>query len=368
MIQKLPVVILYGGKSSEHEVSLRSTASILQHAPWATADICLIGIQKDGQWVLQNAELIEAVRGGADLSIEPGPQVLAAPGNGLLYYTNGVYTPLEAGVVFPVLHGTFGEDGTIQGLLEICNLPYVGSGVLGSSLGMDKEKIKQVWHHNNLPIVDYALIRLTNWQRHQANEHYELLRQRFGSVMFIKPCNCGSSVGISRVDDASSFARGVEQAFVYDSKVLIEPAINAREIEVAIVGNASPRAFVPGEVVPVEHAFYDYEAKYLDPKGATIQIPANLSAQQIEIVRELAIQAYLACEGRGFARVDFFLDKNNGQFVLNEINTLPGFTTISMFPMMCAAGGLEYPELLHELCTLALTEHQHKEALRFTRY
>ncbi|MCE5255346.1 MAG: D-alanine--D-alanine ligase [Spirochaetaceae bacterium] len=372
------IALLYGGKSGEHEVSLVSAASIAKNLDSKKYEVLLIGIAKSGQWLLQDPGIMTRIQGkpqkakeeaassGKEYDDDPeamtmpsfppitdGSPVLVEPGKGLrVLRENGSCEALPCDIVFPALHGTFGEDGTIQGLLECAGLPYVGAGVLGSAIGMDKEVAKELWLRAGLPVVDFITVRSSDWK---ATRDLAMLSRkidaRFGWPCFIKPACTGSSVGTSKVDSAEGLAKALDHAFAYDQKVLIEEFISAREIECSVLGNEKPRAFLPGEIIP-SHEFYDYSAKYIDPNGAELRVPATLTGQQVELVQSYAIQAYKACNLSGMARVDLFIDKPTGRVLLNEVNTIPGFTSISMFPRMCEAGGLPYPELLDNLVEL----------------
>jgi D-alanine-D-alanine ligase len=359
------IVILYGGKSGEHEVSLVSAASILRHLDLSAFEPVLVGAAKDGTWRLQDgAAVAAALAGSGPLSIGGGRRVLAAPGAGLVAEGPAGLERLECDLVFPVLHGTFGEDGTIQGLLETAGLPYVGAGVLGSSIGMDKATAKELWLRAGLPVVPFMALRADALGDIDAVA--PRAGTRFGWPCFVKPSCGGSSVGASKVESAEDMGEALREAFEWDEKVLIEPFVQAREIECSVLGNEAPVAFPPGEVAP-SHEFYDYEAKYVDPEGARLEVPARLSAEQADRIRELAIAAFEACGLSGMARVDFFLDKRTGEILLNEVNTIPGFTQISMYPRMCEAGGLAYPELITRLADLALERSAARAKLKFSR-
>ena len=345
--------LLYGGRSGEHEVSLRSAASVLSRLDPARYEVVRIGIDLQGIWHLQG-ELREPAP--AVLSVEPGePPVAVVPGRGLA--RGGQALPLD--VVFPVLHGSFGEDGTVQGLLELAGLPYVGAGVLGSALAMDKVLAKQVWRQAGLPVVDWLTL------RDRSPASLEGAGRAFGFPLFVKPAAAGSSVGIHRVDGPEGLESAVADAFRFSTKVLIEPAVEARELECAVLGNGEPLAFPPGEVIPRNHAFYDYEAKYLDPDGAALVIPARVPEEVQAEIRRIAAAACRSLEVEGLARVDFFLDRRSGRLYLNEINTLPGFTSISMYPKMCEAAGIPYPRLLDRLIELALESHARRGSLLY---
>ena len=375
------IAILYGGKSGEHEVSLISAASIVRNLDPAKYELLLIGITKAGKWLLQEPSVLKKARAKASAEpsgsdeggmiglppIKNGRSVYAAPGAGLVAATvSGGVEALPCDLVFPVLHGTFGEDGTIQGLLECAGLPYVGAGVLGSAVGMDKQVAKELWIREGLPVVDFIAVRKAD--RVNPGFMASLARKieaRFGWPCFVKPACCGSSVGASKASDLASLEKALDDALLYDEKVLVEQFISAREIECAVLGNEAPKAFAPGEIVPT-HEFYDYEAKYKDPNGAALRIPAPISPQQTEAVMSLALRAYKACALSGMARVDFFVDKRTGNVLLNEVNTIPGFTAISMYPRLCGAGGLAYGALLDSLIDLAAERFERRSALKFS--
>jgi D-alanine-D-alanine ligase len=353
----LTVCLLFGGRSGEHEVSLRSAASVSRNLDPARYRQVLIGIDPAGVWHLQARGSFRRESYGERLELVPARRpVSVVPGQGLAVGSRRI----EADVVFPVLHGTFGEDGTVQGLLEMAGLPYVGAGVLSSSLSMDKDKTKEVWRRAGLPVVDSLTLRDASPAGVQA------VLAAFPLPVFVKPSAAGSSVGIRKVSAPAELASALGEALRYDSKALVEPAIDAREIECSVLGNEEPRAFPPGEVIP-RHEFYSYEAKYLDPQGAELRLPAELpEATRAEVMR-LAVAAFRAVECSGLARVDFFVEKSGGRIWINEINTLPGFTNISMYPKMCEVGGLPYPRLLDRLFELALERHRRRAGLLFSR-
>ncbi len=379
------IAILYGGRSGEHEVSLISAASIVGRLNAKKYKVLLIGIKKTGEWLLQDPSALKNARmaakadektgegseGRQDMSglpsINQGRRVFVAPGAGLFVEKrDGGTESLRCDIVFPVLHGTFGEDGTIQGLLECAGLPYVGAGVLGSAIGMDKHVAKELWLREGLPVVDSILVRAAD----RANPQFmanlsRKIEARFGWPCFVKPSSCGSSVGASKAGNMEALEAALDFALAYDEKVLVEKFISAREIECAVLGNEKPKAFAPGEIVPA-HEFYDYEAKYKDPNGATLCVPASIPPQQAETIQALAVKAYKACGLSGMARVDFFIDRRTGDILINEVNTIPGFTAISMYPRMCEAGGLPYPELLDTLLSLAVERFERREALSYS--
>lgn len=361
------VVILYGGKSGEHEVSLQSAASIVRNIDRERFEPVLVAVQKDGSWLLQGPQVLARALGGdGPLVIGAGPRVFAAPGNGLVSANAGVLSQLACDCVFPVLHGTFGEDGTIQGLLEVAGLPYVGAPVMGSALGMDKEKAKRLWAAEGLPVVPFVLAKREAIASPAAIKVLAAdVSSRFGWPVFVKPACAGSSVGASRVDDGGKLPAALEEALRWDDKALVEPFVDGREIECSVLGNGEPRAFPPGEIVP-SHGFYDYEAKYIDPDGAALILPARLEPALSKRIREIAISAYRALDLAGMARVDFFVDRKSGEPLLNEVNTIPGFTSISMYPKMCETGGLPYADLIAELIELAIARQESRGRIQYS--
>jgi D-alanine-D-alanine ligase len=323
---KLRVAVLYGGRSGEHEVSLRSAESVMAAMDLEKYEIVRFFIGTDGKW-------------------DPRP-ILPEPGA-----NPGI------DVVFPVLHGTFGEDGAMQGLLELAGLPYVGAGVLGSSLAMDKDAMKRICMAYEVPVVDHIPI-------YREELEAESFDPFFDYPVFVKPANLGSSVGISKARNDEEFRAALNLAAAYDRKMVVEPAIEGRELECAVLGNADPVASLPCEVLP-SREFYDYEDKYLCDE-AEFKLPADLTPEQTAEVRRLAVECYRAVECEGMARVDFFLE-HSGRILVNEINTIPGFTSISMFPRMWAHSGLSYPRLIDRLIELALERHQSRRATRYSR-
>ena len=365
-MKRVELAVLYGGRSDEHEVSLQSAGSVIRNLDSRRFSLTLIGISRDGRWYLQPESLVEAVKAGEAIEgvrTAPETRVCCTPVDGLS--VGGA--ALELDCVFPVLHGSFGEDGTVQGLLELAGTAYVGSGVLGSALGMDKELVKYSWIARGLPVVPF--LRVTAAELSELGREtlpdglVERLVEHLGEhPYFVKPACAGSSVGIHRVESIGELSDALRDAFRFDTKALVEPSVDAREIEVAVLGNRRPRAFTPGEVIPT-HTFYDYEAKYIDPDGARLVIPAELPDSTLETARKLAIEAFRASDAAGMARVDMFYDKRSEQLLLNEINTIPGFTRISMYPRMCTHDGLAYSELLSQLVDLALERHAERQAL-----
>lgn len=378
MPRKLRVGILFGGRSGEHEVSLRSAASVLAAINRKKYDVIPIGIAKSGQWLLGEAaermlappKMAQSPRAAAPAKAAPAPSALARAG------ARAQAEALEVDVLFPVLHGTFGEDGTIQGLFELAGKAYVGSGVLGSAAGMDKDVMKRLFAAAGLPIVEHVTLLRSAW--HQAPRRaIAEIESSLRYPLFVKPANLGSSVGISKVHDRSELAPALVLAASYDRKIVVEqgvggrkPGQRARELEVAVLGNDAPRASVVGEIVPAKE-FYDYEAKY-ESDGSIPIIPAKLPRSRAKEIREMALAAFRACEGAGLARVDFLLEPEGrggkpGRLYLNEINTLPGFTSISMYPKLWEASGLRYADLIDRLIELALERRMEREDTQFSR-
>ena len=379
---KIRVAVLYGGRSGEHEVSLLSAASVIRNLDRSRFDVVPIAIDKEGRWHLNDIKLIEAslqkkalplLSDGSTevlLPAQPATNAKAAPGELRVVNSNGgvVLSSSLPGidVIFPVMHGTLCEDGTIQGFLELTGLPYVGSGVLGSAVGMDKEFAKRLARDSGIPIVPFLVERKVGWQGRLGG-----LKNRVASDLgfpcFVKPANSGSSVGVHKVKAPEQLEAAMRDAFSYDTKILIEKAIDAREIEFSVLENPNdpslPKVSLPGEIIP-KHEFYSYEAKYLDENGAGLEIPAKLNTQQIAMGQEIAGAAFQALECEGMARVDLFLDRKSGQFYFNEVNTIPGFTQISMYPKMWEASGLPYQELLSRLIELALLRRDRRAELK----
>ncbi len=345
------VALLYGGKSGEHEVSLRSAGSVYSHLDKKKYTVVLIGIDIHGEWFYQKTELYG--KDGESLALKKENPVSILPGKGL--YAEG--KNLNIDFVFPVLHGTFGEDGTIQGVLEIADIPYAGSGVLGSAAGMDKCISKQLWQQQGLPVVPFKeIISHTDIRINDAVH-------TFGFPLFVKPARAGSSVGVRKVESRKDLIAALEYAFQFDSKVVIERAIQGREIECSVLGEGSPESFPPGEICLTE-GFYDYTNKYLTPEKANIIVPADLSDQERIQIKQYAEKAFLAVEASGFARVDFFIEKGTGRILINEINTIPGFTSISMFSKLCEAGGVPYPTMLDRVITMGKETYKKKKKLK----
>lgn len=373
------IALIYGGRSGEHEISLISAASIARGIDKKNT-VTLIGITKDGTWFLQNESEYNRICKDKDasLKIEESDEnkIYVVPGgkNKAFRTKSG---SLNIDVVFPALHGTYGEDGTIQGLLDMADIPYVGCSTMASALTMDKEKTKQILKSSEIPVVPYICIKrcdLNNSQRY--DEIFQRCIDELGFPLFIKPCRAGSSNGANKAENAKEFSFYLMEAFSWDDKVLVEKSINAREIECSVTGNsttANPnceaetvRAYIPGEILPT-HTFYDFDAKYNDPDGAKLLIPADISTDLIETVRSTAVRAYKALDCSGLSRIDFFIDRDTGELYLNEINTLPGFTSISMFPKMCEKAGLKFAELIKLLIEEALLRYKAKSSLTTSR-
>jgi len=364
------IAIIYGGKSSEHEVSLQSASSIIR-----TIDkkhkLHLIGISKNGAWYLHGDEererIIKNEKAVLKIKKDEAKRVTVIPGGGTKKGLKAGDEFLPADAVFAVLHGRFGEDGTIQGLFEMADLPYVGGDVMSTSISMDKEKTKMIWDYSGLPIVPYIAIKKQDWDDPEKKKAILARAEKdLEYPLFIKPCRAGSSVGAGMVKNRNELLEQAEESFLWDNKILVEACIEAREVECSVTGNTKTVAYIPGEIIPT-HKFYDYEAKYTDPNGAELKIPADLNETQRKTIRETAIKAYEALDLSGLSRVDFFIDKRTGKIYLNEVNTIPGFTSISMFPKMCGASGLPYNELIMHLIELAIDRFKTDRKLKTCR-
>jgi len=375
--KKIRVGVLFGGRSGEHEISMRSALTVMSAMDPARYEIVPIGIARDGRWYLrpdalamleQSAPKLRALgRGGIPITLPPHPgrhELMPAAANG----HNGKSDPAMPGpldVIFPVLHGTYGEDGTVQGLLELAGIPYVGTGVLGSAIGMDKDAQKRLLRDAGIPVVRYFAL-----TRADAEDDPKLARRladQLGYPVFVKPNALGSSIGISRVKGASALPAALADAFQYDRKVLLEASCEGREFECAVLGNDHPEASVPGEVVVKgRHRFYSYESKYVDPAGSAVIIPADLPASAATRIREISAAAFKALDLRGMSRVDFLARPDLSEIFVNEVNTIPGFTSISMYPKLWEASGLPLPSLIDRLIDLALEDHRARAGLKFT--
>lgn len=394
---KIRVGILFGGRSGEHEISLLSAASVCEAIDKEKFDVVLIGITKEGKWVTEHhAESLlqgtahhgKSLRAG-DPDATPGAAVLASgeavivppqprSASGITaFQTAADELParrledraIQVDVIFPVLHGTFGEDGTVQGLLELADIAYVGAGVLGSAAGMDKDVMKSLFRAAGLPVVKQVTVLRSRWESSPAAVPSNI-ESSLTYPVFVKPANLGSSVGIFKAHNREELGPALSEAAKFDRKIVVEEGVGgkhtkAREIECAVLGNDDPQASVPGEIIPIKE-FYDYEAKYLQ-EGSELVIPAELSPEESAAIQDLAIKAFQAVDCSGLARVDFLMDPATRTFYVNEINTMPGFTAISMYPKLWAATGVTYPELIERLIHLGIERHRDKRRNRYTR-
>jgi D-alanine-D-alanine ligase len=358
--KRLRVGVLFGGRSGEHEVSLASAASVIRGLDPAKYEPVPIGITKEGHWrigVGAQKMLPEVLRGGDPVMMTADP-------------TDASLMPLKGGgagqhldVIFPVMHGTFGEDGTIQGLLDLAGLPFVGAGVLGSAIGMDKDVAKRLLQVSKIPVVPWITVHRHDWEKN-PKQIQRAIESKFKYPVFVKPATLGSSVGMTKVHSRAELAPALNLAAEFAMKILVEKAMVAREIEVSVLGNHDPKASIPGEIVP-HREFYDYTAKYLED-GTQLLIPAKLKAAQAKTIQSLAVAAFRALELSGMARVDFFLEKRApGKLFLNEVNTIPGFTSISMYPKLWEASGIPFRELIDRLIALALEQHAEKARTKY---
>ena len=355
----LRVGVLFGGRSGEHEVSLASAASVIRGLDPDKYEAVPIGITKDGHWLVGEGAtkmLPEVLKGGRRVMLTADP-------------TEAALMPLDRGagaqrldVVFPVLHGTFGEDGTIQGMLDLAGLPYVGAGVLGSAIGMDKDVAKRLCQTAGIPVVPWVTVHRWRWEKEPDAVKGEI-EQEFPYPVFVKPATLGSSVGMSKVHNAEELGPALNLACEFGMKILVENAMVAREIEVSVLGNHDPKASIPGEIVP-HREFYDYTAKYLE-EGTQLMIPAELKPAQVHKVQSMAVKAFRVLELAGMARVDFFLEKKGNKLFLNEVNTIPGFTSISMYPKLWEASGIPFRELVDKLIELAFEMHSERARTKY---
>lgn len=361
MNKKISVGILFGGKSAEHEISLQSAKNVFDAIDKEKYEVTLIGIDKTGRWLLPNQSHFllndndpKLIR----LNNDNEESITLIPESGGLTKLSDSNSHTEIDVVFPILHGPFGEDGTIQGLLKLSRVPFVGAGVLGSAIGMDKDVMKRLLRDAGILICKFQVF------KEEDALDFDKITEQLGLPFFVKPANLGSSVGVNKVNSKKDFHDAIKVAFEYDTKILIEEFIDGRELECAVLGNQEPTASVVGEVTPTQD-FYSYSAKYIDTNGATLMIPANITEEISEKVRQIAIKTFktLACEGLG--RVDCFL-KSDGSILVNEINTIPGFTKVSMYPQLWAASGISYPELINRLIELAIERFEREQKLKST--
>jgi D-alanine-D-alanine ligase len=360
--KRLRVGILFGGRSGEHEVSLASAASVIRGLDPDKYEAVPVGITKEGHWLVGNAAqkmLPEVLKGGQRVMMTADP-------------TDAALIPLDRGgsggggqridVVFPVMHGTYGEDGTIQGLLDLAGLPFVGAGVLGSAIGMDKDVSKRLLQIAKIPVVPWIAVPRADWER-DPKKIQKVVEKKFKYPVFVKPATLGSSVGMTKVHSRQELAPALHLAAEFAMKILVEKCIVGREIEVSVLGNHDPKASIPGEIVP-HREFYDYTAKYLEG-GSQILIPAKLKRAQVKTMQNYAVEAFRALELSGMARVDFFLEKTAGKIYINEVNTIPGFTSISMYPKMWEASGIPFRALIDKLIELALEMHREKARTKY---
>ncbi|EEG76903.1 D-alanine--D-alanine ligase family protein [Dethiobacter alkaliphilus] len=349
-MSKTTIAVLHGGRSGEHEVSLRSAASIMDGLrDVGQYEVLPVFISREGIWTLEGVRVA----------------ILPEPGIGGLYVLEGEKAGevIPVDVVFPVLHGTYGEDGTVQGLLELARIPYVGAGVPGSAIGMDKILMKAGLLAAGLPVGPYLWFTVADWEENKK-QLLKQIEEELAFPCFVKPANLGSSVGISKAYDSAQLEKAINEALQYDRRVLVEKMLTGCEIECSVLGNDRPEASVPGEIIPCND-FYDYSAKYLDDNSG-LEIPAKLAPETIKKVREMAVQTFIALDCAGLGRVDFFVDEKTGEMWIIEINTLPGFTSISMYPKLWEASGISFNELLQKLVKLALERFSQKERLKTT--
>lgn len=367
--QKIRVGVLFGGRSGEHEVSLMSAQSVMSALDPERYEVIEIGISKEGHW-LTGAAMDQLQAGGSGAqpaAFLPDPESAALMQVEVKGESQAQLSEVsQLDVIIPVLHGTYGEDGTVQGLLELADIPYVGAGVVGSAVGMDKAIFKYVMQANAIPIVDWQLVTREMW-RSQPQAVIDQIEADLNYPVFTKPANLGSSVGINKCHNRSELELGIEEALLFDRRLVVEQGVNARELEVSVLGNENPIASIVGEIRP-RREFYDYVAKYIAPPGSEdeseLLIPADIDQKMSIVVREMAVRAYKAIDCAGMGRVDLMLDKDSGLLFMNEINTIPGFTKISMYPKLWEASGLDYPALLDRLIELAIERHEEKNRLK----
>ncbi len=360
--KKIRVAVLFGGKSAEHEVSIQSAKNVVHSLDKNKYEPVLIGIDKQGVWHQLNENFLLESSFAHQNQIQNNTEVsLVVKGGNSMVLSSGATNFQNIDVVFPVLHGTFGEDGTVQGALQLMNIPYVGAGVLGSAVGMDKDVTKRLLHEAGLPIAKFLIFRKGD------SIDFAKVKENLGLPFFVKATNLGSSVTVNKIHSVKEFLPALEEAFLYSTKIIIEEAIVGREIEISVLGNEDPIVSFPGEVVPTHgHEFYDYDAKYLDDEGAKLEVPAKMSDEKVKELQELAKKVFRTLCLEGMARIDFFLAKD-GTFYVNEANTIPGFTNISMYPKMWEVSGISYTELVDKLIQLAIDRYNRDETLRTSR-
>ena len=356
--KKKRVAILFGGRSTEHKISLLSAKNVIKSIDKDKYEPILVAIDKNGIWhQIDDLKFLEKVSIDNEPLTSLDSAVLLSQNNGQhILHSLDDHSSIGIDVLYPVLHGTYGEDGSVQGLAKLAGLPCVGCGIVGSAVGMDKDIMKHILISMDIPVASWATIRNSS-----EGADYTALSEQLGEELFIKPANLGSSVGVSHVTNEAQFSEAIEKALTYDSKVICEEKIVGREIECAVLGNAYPKASVPGEIIS-KGGFYSYENKYLDEKATELVIPADLSQEQTEAVQQLALETYIGLECRGLTRVDMFLTADD-ELIINEINTIPGFTDISMYPKLWEASGLSSTELISELIELALEEYEARSKL-----
>ncbi len=361
MNHKISLGLLFGGKSAEHEVSLLSTRNIFKALDQNKYDVLLIGIDPEGRWHIHKD--IKSLLATSDMSLSQGTEesIILAPGKGAaeIVSSSGKET-IVLDVVFPILHGPYGEDGSVQGFLKLANLPFVGSSILASAIGMDKDVTKRLLRDAGISVADFLVFDCSQL----SNIKFENVSDKLGIPFFVKPANLGSSVGINKVSDIAQFRKAIEEAFEYDTKVLIEEFIEGREIECAVLGDYEPIASIPGEII-AQDEFYSYEAKYIDENGSILEIPAPIPPDTAEAIKQIAVRVFKTLNCHGMARVDFFL-KETGELVVNEINTIPGFTDMSMYPKLWEASGIPFPSLIDKLVEMAIARHERESKLRYS--
>jgi len=359
--KKIRVAVIFGGKSAEHEVSLQSAKNVIDAMDKNKYEITMIGVDKSGRWHKNDSNFLLNASNPKLIKLNSKDSTTVVPvtdnSSQLVALNSGQTSTID--VAFPILHGPYGEDGTVQGLLKLAGIPFVGASVLGSAVGMDKDVMKRLFQEGKLRTPRFIVLQQTD------SPNFYDIRKKLGKTLFVKPANMGSSVGVSKVKGESEFHVALRKAFKFDTKLLVEECIKGREIECAVLGNDKPIASIPGEVLPM-HDFYSYEAKYIDENGAVLEIPAKLTRSKIKEVQATAIKVFKTLCLEGMARIDFFLTKD-GKLYVNEANTIPGFTRISMYPKLWEASGIPYPSLIDKLISLAI-ERFNKESKLKTRY
>ena len=378
MAKKLRVGVIFGGRSGEHEVSIRSAASVIESIDRTKYEVVPVAISREGKWLspadafhLLPSTAQTALPGKLAADVRDAVTILGDPSHtGLLSFdrNGGPVSSQKLDVVFPVLHGPFGEDGTLQGLLEMANIPYVGCGVLASACGMDKVAMKLLFLQAGLPMCKYVWFLRSQWQK-DRNAIVRTIKRKIGLPCFVKPANLGSSVGVSRANDKESLERAVNLAAQYDRKIVVEEAVDAREIECAVIGNDEPQASLPGEYVIHDNSagFLDYTEKYTKTGNVEFVVPAPISKPLATRIQKMALTAFQSIDGAGLARVDFFLKRHSNELLINELNTMPGLTEVSGYPKMWTASGLSYTEMLNVLIELALERHREKASNKTER-